>query len=546
MDFPTAKNLYELYVDDDIDSLSAADQRERVADFMHNMAEKFGTDPTITKEQASDYRDSYENLYREAMELKSNTIENGTQKLKDELNMSNMTDDALLKMAQGDPELYNKLYNTPYETDLGDTPLGKRLKQRQQAYAHTNIPDNLGTGLRSAGAWFDVPGVTQAERLAQEGMHLGDTDKMGKLRLAGHAGLNLLEWIPELAETAASKVTGKVAEYAPKIGKYATDAAKGFASNTGRAVTQGAESGLSSSLTSPRNDDTFLGAAGDVVPGAGFSLLMTKAGGLLGRGAIKKNIKNTVKNGNNVWFDQKTNEPLYGGAARQAEFEDALKKKNSTDLYSNIMGPMLEQQYAEQAAPIQNYITQETAKYMQSHGGREPGNAWVQDKFNTLMKSREISDKFAANSELHPDVKLGPQLDEELLEWRNYDNKKMPNINKEMLNSDFETRYGKNWQFDTPAETKALRNQKRKDWLSRWGGTTFIPRAAAKTLAPSETMSGPDYNSWELIPGGYKLLTTASKVPLISSLPVYRDPKKSRTADLKYGLPQWMLNEDQK
>lgn len=540
MNFIQAKNAYLARTGDfSIDSMDAADQRETVANFMHDLAEKLGTDQSA-KEQAAEYKSAYENLYNEAAELKKNTIENGMQKLKDAYGTSDMTDEALKKQADSAPksELYNQLYNSPYETDLGDLPLGKRISQRKMAYAHTNLPDDIGTGLRAIGTWIDLPVVTQAERLAQEGLTLKDTDKMGKLKLVGHSALNAAEWFPGTVE----KVAGKVASVVPKIGPAVTHAIATLASPSVRPIVQGAESGLSSTLTSPRDNDIPVAAATDVLSGSALPAMMGTAGKFLGRGSIKKAIKEPIKKGN-VWVQPGGG--IVGGPEREQTFNEYLQKNSIKPNTFEHLKPIYERQKAEQADPAKAYITEEAAKYMKSHGGKSPNDALLKQKFATYMAARNKADEFAANESLHPGFMMGPQMEASLKSSKDLDAgwaEEEADYAKTKLNKQFENRYGKDWKFDSPAETFARKKQAVVSSLKKYIPTAILPRQAAKAFAPSEEQGAPDYNTWEIIPNGYKWVNTISKIPIAGSIPLYRDPKKARTVDLKYGLPQWMLN----
>lgn len=569
---------------DHFKSLSAAEQRMQVADYYYNMALQYnGTENGPSKEDAQSYKDFSNKLYSEASTLNDDELENGTQKIKDELGTPDMTDEALFNSK--DPAVQAAL-SKPFATSLGNTSLKERLKTRAASAAESMSPGNsILAGATRAGSWLGLPVATQVDRMNREGLNASDLSGWGAFKLAGQGVLDAALWVPKKAYDA---VAGVVTKAVPKIPE-AVKAGTNFLLDFSGPVKQGLGAGLSTAMNEPTEGtqwwtnsaipDFLVGGTAGVGLGAG-SFLLKK--GNMGVGKMAKAAKKELKKANVNESDLASRNAEYGTRVETnlpKERENILANYGNKDSYDYEMAGASEHTVENQtlagllgnprvsvsgAGPEEigtykrpiNFLTIDYSPEDIVRKTTEAIPGWNANNKKLLEASKYaagLADVHKINQEgdylkkaIYPMVQKSEAYKASLLK-EEYLAKQAA---EKKAQAEMEAKYGKDWNkkgfFEKIVHPENSFTQTMAKAIMSEPGKYATNRLAPRVSIPDQQKGEPDYFSWGDVPNeyAYKVPMALSKTPVIGrTLVPYQDPRETRKRQMKYGLPQWMLND---
>lgn len=569
---------------DHFKSLSAAEQRMQVADYYYNMALQYnGTGNGPSKEDAQSYKDLSNKLYSEASTLNDDELENGTQKIKDELGTPDMTDEALFNSK--DPAVQAAL-SKPFATSLGNTSLKERLKTRAASAAESMSPGNsILAGATRAGSWLGLPVATQVDRMNREGLNASDLSGWGAAKLAGQGVLDAALWVPKKAY---DTVAGVVTKAVPKIPE-AVKAGTNFLLDFSGPVKQGLGAGLSTAMNEPTEGtqwwtnsaipDVLVGGTAGVGLGAG-SFLLKK--GNMGVGKMAKAAKKELKKANVNESDLASRNAEYGTRVETnlpKERENILANYGNKDSYDYEMAGASEHTVENQtlagllgnprvsvsgAGPEEigtykrpiNFLTIDYSPEDIVRKTTEAIPGW-----NANNKKLLEASKYAAGlADVHKINQEGDYLKKAIYSMVQKSEAYKASLLKEeylakqaaekKAQAEMEAKYGKDWNkkgfFEKIVHPENSFTQTMAKAIMSEPGKYATNRLAPRVSIPDQQKGEPDYFSWGDVPNeyAYKVPMALSKTPVIGrTLVPYQDPRETRKRQMKYGLPQWMLND---
>ena len=604
---------------DHFKSLSAAEQRMQVADYYYNISLQYnGTGNGPSKEDAQSYKDLSDKLYSEASTLNDDELENGTQKIKDELGTPDMTDEALFNSK--DPAVQAAL-SKPFATSLGNTSLKERLKTRAASAAESMSPGNsILAGATRAGSWLGLPVATQVDRMNREGLNVSDLSGWGPAKLVGQGVLDAALWVPKKAYDAVAGVVTKAVPKIPEAVKAGTNLLLDFSGP----VKQGLGAGLSTAMNEPTEGtqwwtnsaipDVIVGGTAGVGLGAG-SFLLKK--GNMGVGKMAKAAKKELKKANVNESDLASRTAEYGTRVETnlpKERENILANYGNKDIYDYeiagaygfdpngkiISNPPKIMEHTtftgkESSNPPSDLSSEHTVENktlagllgnprvsVSGAGPEEIGTYKRPINFLTIDYSPEDivrktteaipgwnannkklleASKYAAGlADVHKINQEGDYLKKAIYPMVQKSEAYKASLLKEeylakqaaekKAQVEMEAKYGKDWNkkgfFEKIVHPENSFTQTMAKAIMSEPGQYATNRLAPRVSIPDQQKGEPDYFSWGDVPNeyAYKVPMALSKTPVIGrTLVPYQDPRETRKRQMKYGLPQWMLND---